>query len=861
MLFSSLFILCIICLSFLFSIFLTVYKFFLDYGQRSSFNIRYYITTLTLNMTLTRWVLVPRKGKKEIEAFWESERGVFRTYTEHGDVASPMPTLVDGFVAYSPAGMFLGSYIIVVYILGAIATIAVRLYLIYQLNIVAIYEFVKNPEDAETNFPHLTKDSRYWAFKWTWFYTIRVFITDTLTFIAFFIVPLLDFFFWEHYNIIQTWFPDALKVPSSKATWTIAYYMSEYFQAYNRFKFSVAYLAADRYRVYDYSDEEFNWLNTSQRLWGGISSYASCYINYVNFTLPISFGALTVFIIIITGRPRMKTQDIRSPNYYMMTPIFKLTGLPRDFEGYIDYRILQWVKYREWIQDRKIKRFQRMEWWLGEPIVNVHRLRHLTLKANKTEEEEYLLDEEWRRHYRQLDARDHINARYRLRKKKFQEEMRERKRKRKEIQRSAYEKLINGKKLTYKQYMHQIRMDMEKSWEYEKSTVSWSNLLPSNEEKVLFRKYLNSLKSEDNPWIYRNARFVWNFFERRYEDFEDYYYIYWEYTSYIGNKFFPNFRRSVRLYLKKLKFIVSQRGRIKLQRFYLLYLKPSVYYVWCRFIKQPFKRMRLFYFINIEYPLKKRFITVETKFKVCIMSDFNKFKVYLIKNPDKWHVKAIIITIKGVYDFLLSCIVLVDFFMFEPLRLLYKYFYKPIYNFINWYLSKRIWNRAGWQKRWATKIKREELLSKRKYQHHLAFDRFIRKLGWFKKLLPVNMLRRLYVNFYSEPERDDEQVYNERSRQLVRNRSRRKFLLLHHKTIGPKMRRKYKYLYYFWKRRAEIGEERETARRAADLGKTKAQIEEIIKKRRALKKYQSTLKQSKNKKPENDSIRRSDWWF
>ena len=76
-----------------------------------------------------------------------------------------MPTVVDGFVAYSPAGMFLGSYIIVVYILGAIATIAVRLYLIYQLNIVAIYEFVKNPEDAETNFPHLTKDSRYWAFK------------------------------------------------------------------------------------------------------------------------------------------------------------------------------------------------------------------------------------------------------------------------------------------------------------------------------------------------------------------------------------------------------------------------------------------------------------------------------------------------------------------------------------------------------------------------------------------------------------------------------------------------------------------------------------------------------------------------
>lgn len=138
------------------------------------------------------------------------------------------------------------------------------------------------------------------------------------------------------------------------------------------------------------------------------------------------------------------------------------------------------------------------------------------------------------------------------------------------------------------------------------------------------------------------------------------------------------------MYIQKLKFNISQKARLKLKRFYLLYLKPSVYFVWYRFIKRPFKKLKIFYFTNIKYPIEKRLISI----KVLAAADYKKFERHVIKNPDKLHVKAIIMTIKVTYNFVFAVIALLDFFINEPFRFSYKYI-KPVYDFVAWYLSKR----------------------------------------------------------------------------------------------------------------------------------------------------------------------------
>lgn len=95
------------------------------------------------------------------------------------------------------------------------------------------------------------------------------------------------------------------------------------------------------------------------------------------------------------------------------------------------------------------------------------------------------------------------------------------------------------------------------------------------------------------------------------------------------------------------------------------------------------------------------------------------------------------------------------------LRAPYSKVFIPIYNdvykftmkmYLNWggsyvdrYLARRAWNKTSWKQRWLTRIRREARYTDWKYRHHQVFDTFINKLGWFKHLLPVNYLRKIYL--------------------------------------------------------------------------------------------------------------------
>lgn len=473
---------------------------------------------------------------------------------------------------------------------------------------------------------------------------------------------------------------------------------------------------------------------------------------FIIYALPVITGLFTFLFMLSLGIDKQNYRtivDVKDRQRFYPF-IVKALRYPRKAKERFLYN-MDALKAQKSIQVRhRTRRLRRTERWLWRPTLDVERLKFMTTKPNKTPQEKDWVDDEWANYYRSVDVRDHIYGRYLIRRRKFIEELEKQIKQRDDLKLKQYEDIIHDDKktITHKQFCSKLLAYKEEKWKIEKQYISWRNLLPTHDEAVIWK--LIPLLSIANADVRFYGRRVVSFIHRRIDDYEDYYYIYWEYSTYIGNKFFPNLRRKLRYFIKKHTFGVWIRSHIKLKK----YLYES----------QTIKRIKRFYFINILYPIEKKILNTK-KIIFIIRFKFNErinaFQTYIKNNPNKLHVKAFKYTkdtiSKSWYMHILRK------YVFSP--------YKIIKQNIKWYVSTRVWNKKTWEQRWFEGVKASVSETQERFALHLRFDAFIRKLGWFKKLLPVNTLRRWYVYCNSPMKRSEEEenkiLLNERMRERM----------------------------------------------------------------------------------------------
>lgn len=201
--------------------------------------------------------------------------------------------------------------------------------------------------------------------------------------------------------------------------WCLSYYASEAIQAYRRYRVVLLYFLTDRLRMLDPADDEFAYWSKEEIDVHAFRTNCYYHIQYLFYAVPIVLGTVTLSLLMLTNKS-FDPIDSRHSEHPMLRPIFTLAGIPKTAKELYDQKINQLIDKQEARERRRLKRLQRAEYWLSEPIVNEDRLRYLTIKPNKTPREIDELNAEWHRYYLKRDARTRISGRFIIRKEQTQ---------------------------------------------------------------------------------------------------------------------------------------------------------------------------------------------------------------------------------------------------------------------------------------------------------------------------------------------------------------------------------------------------------------------------------------------------------
>ena len=124
----------------------------------------------------------------------------------------------------------------------------------------------------------------------------------------------------------------------------------------------------------------------------------------------------------------------------------------------------------------------------------------------------------------------------------------------------------------------------------------------------------------------------------------------------------------------------------------------------------------------------------------------------------------------------------------------------------------------------------------------------------------MNLLRRLYVNFYTEPDIYPEDLFMQKVKLYIDARARRRQRRLDHKVKGPKFRKRLKLLNHYMKRRIQIDIERRKKRMMRAVGTTPEEAEKLRIKRKKKAGLLHGLAMQ-NKQPEKKDREKNNWWF
>lgn len=374
----------------------------------------------------------------------------------------------------------------------------------------------------------------------------------------------------------------------------------------------------------------------------------------------------------------------------------------------------------------ELRRRRRYSRWLGvRPDYSYVELRKMTLKRDKTVGEINKVIQEWAWYKRRLKYRQDAKKRYLIRRKRRPIRLNAARKYWSRIREKGYEKAkSSGKRLTYKQYLVHIKTEMDQRWELEQYSVSWRKLLPSEQEISYIRHLTSRALLLKRPRRYF-LRF-WRFLDRREDDYYDFWTIYWDYTDRFSRVFFS----TNKIFLFFGKYYRRFKSRIK---YSLAWTKKKTYPI---------------YYFNFKQPIIKKLIILKKNVFTSapinyMLSLFNSFKVHF--QP---------------FSQLLYKYLIFPFYKYV-LRSAYSRVFVPIYkeiiksmkktyksmggSYVNKYFSRRVWNESSWKRRWLKRVRKEARYSNWKYRHHRRFDKFMKNLGWFRYLLPTNILRKLYI--------------------------------------------------------------------------------------------------------------------